>query len=98
MEPLWMKWCRENMPKQVFAEMEDSRQHEARWRDAEIEQLRIEYIDLASLLVKSPRRIRGRAGGQIVGLESIRVTVDIAGYRLGEIENTLREQQVLADE
>lgn len=39
MEPLWLKWCRENMPSDMFSEMENSRRHDAAWRDTEIARL-----------------------------------------------------------
>ena len=51
MEPEWMKWCRENMPKRLFDEMKNSRRHDAAWRDERIRRL-----------VEDNKRLKAQAG------------------------------------
>ena len=46
MEPEWLKWCSENMPPNLFQEMENSRRHDREWRDALIEEQRSQIEEL----------------------------------------------------
>jgi len=46
MEPEYIEWLRENMPKDLFDEMESENEHNLRWRDELIAELRDEIEDL----------------------------------------------------
>jgi len=42
MKPEWMQWCRDNMSLTMFTDMEADHQHNSRWRDELIDNLRSE--------------------------------------------------------